>query len=384
MANSIDTDVIQDGQLVRSVIVQEGTVLKSGGQIDTKSLIQTADGAQLCDNVYIVGGGGSSLPSQTGHSGEFLTTNGTEASWAAVDALPSQSGQSGKFLTTNGTTASWAEIPTGGSVPTLTWFKNNTGTTLDTGLDLSNAKLVNVYKNGILLEKNSAASYDREYTATTSGSQQLKIYPTGSSPISFQNYSSWELDFEFKWGSGSGIAGLVGAQNTNEHYPFMLAVYGGVLSVWLNNGSGWFLEHGSLGWTPVVGSTYDYKIKFTGTAYEFYHKLSSDISYTTDFIFNSSTRLENGPDGIWFFNVNLGFDLYSQSTLYMNDVKFIADNNTLFDGSVAVKGTDFVVDPAWAQQEQVISGDADYSISSSAISFATTLESTDKIAVEVF
>lgn len=29
-------------------------------------------------------GGGSSLPSQTGHSGEYLTTNGTDASWQAV------------------------------------------------------------------------------------------------------------------------------------------------------------------------------------------------------------------------------------------------------------------------------------------------------------
>lgn len=30
------------------------------------------------------GGGGSGLPDQTGHSGEFLTTNGTTASWTAV------------------------------------------------------------------------------------------------------------------------------------------------------------------------------------------------------------------------------------------------------------------------------------------------------------
>lgn len=30
---------------------------------------------------------GSSLPSQTGHSGEFLTTDGTDASWAAISAL---------------------------------------------------------------------------------------------------------------------------------------------------------------------------------------------------------------------------------------------------------------------------------------------------------
>lgn len=33
------------------------------------------------------GGGGSSLPDQTGHSGEFLTTDGTDASWGAISAL---------------------------------------------------------------------------------------------------------------------------------------------------------------------------------------------------------------------------------------------------------------------------------------------------------
>ena len=48
------------------------------------------------------------LPSQSTHSGQFLTTNGSTASWATVDALPSQSGNNGKYLTTNGSTASWA------------------------------------------------------------------------------------------------------------------------------------------------------------------------------------------------------------------------------------------------------------------------------------
>lgn len=33
------------------------------------------------------GGGGGSLPSQTGHAGEFLTTDGTDASWATVYAM---------------------------------------------------------------------------------------------------------------------------------------------------------------------------------------------------------------------------------------------------------------------------------------------------------
>ena len=52
----------------------------------------------------------SGLPSQTGQSGKFLTTDGTDASWAAVDALPAQTGQSGKYLTTDGSSASWASV----------------------------------------------------------------------------------------------------------------------------------------------------------------------------------------------------------------------------------------------------------------------------------
>ena len=69
------------------------------------------------------------LPSQTYQSGKFLTTNGTSASWATVDALPSQTSQSGKFLTTNGTTASWANVPSPND-GTLTIQFN--GTTVET------------------------------------------------------------------------------------------------------------------------------------------------------------------------------------------------------------------------------------------------------------
>jgi hypothetical protein len=52
------------------------------------------------------------LPAQATHTGKYLTTNGSTASWGTVDALPSQSGNGGKYLTTNGSTASWATIVT--------------------------------------------------------------------------------------------------------------------------------------------------------------------------------------------------------------------------------------------------------------------------------
>ena len=50
-----------------------------------------------------------------GTNGYFLKANSSAAlgvEWAAVDALPSQTGNSGKYLTTNGTTASWAVVDT--------------------------------------------------------------------------------------------------------------------------------------------------------------------------------------------------------------------------------------------------------------------------------
>jgi hypothetical protein len=51
-------------------------------------------------------------PVQTSQSGKYLTTDGTETSWATVDALPAQANNSGYYLTTNGTAASWQPITT--------------------------------------------------------------------------------------------------------------------------------------------------------------------------------------------------------------------------------------------------------------------------------
>jgi hypothetical protein len=52
------------------------------------------------------------LPSQTGSSGLYLTTDGTTPSWSSVSSLPSQTSNAGKYLTTDGTSASWATVTT--------------------------------------------------------------------------------------------------------------------------------------------------------------------------------------------------------------------------------------------------------------------------------
>jgi hypothetical protein len=48
----------------------------------------------------------------SGTNGQYLKTTGTGVEWGTVDALPSQTGNSGKYLTTNGTSASWSTIVT--------------------------------------------------------------------------------------------------------------------------------------------------------------------------------------------------------------------------------------------------------------------------------
>lgn len=61
---------------------------------------------------------GAAVPSQTGQSGKFLTTDGSVASWATVEALPTQTGNAGKYLRTDGSTASWQDAATVGAVIT--------------------------------------------------------------------------------------------------------------------------------------------------------------------------------------------------------------------------------------------------------------------------
>jgi hypothetical protein len=65
------------------------------------------------------------LPSQTGNSGKFLTTDGTAKSWSTVAqyTLPTQTSNSGKFLTTDGSVESWATIPV---TPTATAISKGT------------------------------------------------------------------------------------------------------------------------------------------------------------------------------------------------------------------------------------------------------------------
>ena len=97
------------------------TVPTQASDIGAQETLVSGTNIKTVNNTSLLGSGNitiDSLPTQSGQSGKFLTTDGTDASWATVDALPSQTSQSGKFLTTDGSSASWATVPS--TLPTQT------------------------------------------------------------------------------------------------------------------------------------------------------------------------------------------------------------------------------------------------------------------------
>ena len=72
--------------------------------------------------LYMITDAPGELPSQSGNSGKYLTTNGSTPAWAPVDKLPNQLGHSGEILSTNGTTTSWT---TPGTIVEIRDWGNN-------------------------------------------------------------------------------------------------------------------------------------------------------------------------------------------------------------------------------------------------------------------
>lgn len=93
--------------------VLKGQIWVWDGAAYQQGVSSTISGINFYNGVAVGGSGVTVLPSQTGNSGKYLTTDGSSASWASITGLPSQGGNSGKYLTTDGSSASWASLPAG-------------------------------------------------------------------------------------------------------------------------------------------------------------------------------------------------------------------------------------------------------------------------------
>ena len=98
----VDADIGVNIQSYNASTTIQGNVFNGISQLvqlDASGNLPAIDGSALT--------GIDGLPTQTGNTGKYLTTDGTDASWDLVDGLPDQTGNSGLFLTTDGTDASW-------------------------------------------------------------------------------------------------------------------------------------------------------------------------------------------------------------------------------------------------------------------------------------
>ena len=164
-----------------------GSPITSTGTLTLDGTLAIANGGT--GQTTLAGFQAAALPTQTGNSGRYLTTNGTVASWATVTSgtvtsvgvsggttgltttggpvtgsgtitlagtlaianggtgqttaanainalLPTQTSQTGRYLTTNGTVASWADVPTGtpGGATTQVQFNSSGSFAGDAGL----------------------------------------------------------------------------------------------------------------------------------------------------------------------------------------------------------------------------------------------------------
>lgn len=177
------------------------------------------------------------VPTQTGQSGKFLTTNGTDVSWATVDALPSQANNSGKFLTTNGTTASWSDVD---SLPDQT---NNAGKILSTdGTDAEWKDLFSRYTTINISTNSYTASIPSNFLSADEY-DSIAVYLDGIRQVKSRDYtvdtSTGVLTFTDELLAGDVVT--VGLFSSTSNYEDT----SGVLEPLVNLGTGILTSDGS-------------------------------------------------------------------------------------------------------------------------------------------
>lgn len=162
----------------------------------------------------------ATLPSQTGNTGKYLTTNGTDKSWGTVSqyALPTQTGNSGKYLTTNGTAESWGTVNTG---LTFNGYVGPTNTsTAGVGVQSSFSKSGGYYiittTNGFILYSSNMKSWTRWSSPTTEDISNLQGVVFGAGVWVFYGQSGVVLSANTIGGTLTSRTSGFGGETIND------------------------------------------------------------------------------------------------------------------------------------------------------------------------
>ena len=93
---------------IKLVLTTDFTVNASASTVTLGSAASSAD--EITVQVVGILNHANVVPNQSGQNGKYLTTNGSAASWATIDALPDQTNHGGQYLKTDGTNSDWATL----------------------------------------------------------------------------------------------------------------------------------------------------------------------------------------------------------------------------------------------------------------------------------
>ena len=146
----------------------------------------------------------SGLPSQTGHSGEFLTTDGTDASWAAISALQNTATGTGALAILGSTAAGWCVV-----------LGANASSSGDTSVVIGyNAKITGNYSyrsvcigSGATVTSDACVCIGRSASASYSGDvvigEQAKVTGVSNSAISIGKEATASAQEAYAIGAGA-------------------------------------------------------------------------------------------------------------------------------------------------------------------------------------
>ena len=250
-----------------------------------------------------------------------------------VDSLPAQTGQSGKFLTTDGSSASWATVQAG------------TTYTAGTGIDITSSTISvdnTVYTSDTLLSGNNIS------LSPISGGKYV-TYPNYSSSLYVENVMTLESEtieistsFIYKETDHGQVIFNTGRPYTSYGVLFNFMVNpGGIVylsqqrygtSSDVNSQSLVALEEGKRYWVKVTKSS-DNKLKVVysedGTTYTDLISEFDGISQTTsaslNFYLGTANWVTEGGDTL----------AYWHDKLFLSDTKITVDGTVVFDGSTS-------------------------------------------------
>lgn len=295
VASAISTkqDTLSQAQLsainsgiTSSLVTQIGT--NTTNISNKQDTLVSGTNIKTVNNNSLLGSGNISidyLPSQTGNSGKYLTTDGTNASWAEVDSLPAQTGNSGKFLTTDGTEASWATVQGGGGA---SFLSGGTAPTSGTNADMPGQTYVNT-TDGSLYVCQALTGGDPTTYYTVVGSPTINSYYVASNfgsnsyvdtGVTFRPSGAWNIKMKFNFGM------------TSSTWYKLTGHTGNGVSIGVDNqkiklecsytGSGWDICAFTCSTTILAGRDYWIDFGFDGTNL-YYVDLSTDgVTYTRD------------------------------------------------------------------------------------------------------